>query len=154
MSFLSIPSVLPSIALCSCCLSGLLTRAFLIIFVVGCLVNVPATCWCISGKDLHRQVYVRPTSPGTDPMTPGAWQDGVPILKSLVWLDPETFQRKRESNPGSSALEADALTTRPTRRPLNTDNNKNNNNSNDNNDNDNDDDNNNNNDDDVKWWWW
>ena len=29
---------------------------------------------------------------------------------------PETFQRrKRESNPGSSALESDALTTRPTK---------------------------------------
>ena len=42
---------------------------------------------------------------------------GVPIFKSLVRLDPENSpRRKRESNPGSSALEADALTTRPTRR--------------------------------------
>ena len=29
---------------------------------------------------------------------------------------PEKSRRKRDSNPGSSALEADALTTRPTRR--------------------------------------
>ena len=31
-----------------------------------------------------------PTSPSTDPITPGAWQvaTGVPIFKSLVWLDP------------------------------------------------------------------
>ena len=29
---------------------------------------------------------------------------------------PKKSRRKRDSNPGSSALEADALTTRPTRR--------------------------------------
>ena len=27
---------------------------------VGCLLNVPATCQCISGTDLHRQFYVLP----------------------------------------------------------------------------------------------
>ena len=56
-----------------------------------------------------------PTSLSADPITPGAWQGstGVPILKSLLWLDPE---KKRDLNPGSSSLEADALTTRPTRR--------------------------------------
>ena len=60
-----------------------------------------------------------PTSPSADPITPGAWQGSHwsanfevtgmtrPRKKSL---------RKRDSNPGSSALEADALTTRPTRR--------------------------------------
>ena len=37
---------------------------------------------------------------------------GVPIFKSLVFLDPEKSRRKRDSNPGSSAPEADALTTR------------------------------------------
>ena len=37
----------------------------------------------------------------------------VPVLKSLVWLDPEKSWRKRESNPRSSALKANALTTRP-----------------------------------------
>ena len=41
---------------------------------------------------------------------------GVPVFKSLVWLDPEKSRRKRDANPGSSALEADALTTRPARR--------------------------------------
>ena len=41
---------------------------------------------------------------------------GVPILKSLVWLDLEKSQPKQESNPGSSALEMGTLTTRSTRR--------------------------------------
>ena len=44
------------------------------------------------------------TSPSSDPITPGAWQ-GSQLLSH--WYD---------STPGSSALEADALTTRPTRR--------------------------------------
>ena len=41
---------------------------------------------------------------------------GVPIFKSLVWLDPGKSHRKWDSNTGSSALEADTLTTRPTRQ--------------------------------------
>ena len=58
------------------------------------------------------------TSPSTDPITPGAWQGttGVPILSHWYDLTSEKSRRKRESSPGSSALEADALTTRPTRR--------------------------------------
>ena len=47
---------------------------------------------------------------------PGRVATGVPIFKSLIWLDPEKFQHKRDSNPGSSAPKADVLTTRPTRR--------------------------------------
>ena len=54
-----------------------------------------------------------PTSPSTDPIMPGA---GVPIFKSLVWLDPEKSRRKRDLNSGPSAPKADALTTRPPRR--------------------------------------
>ena len=59
-----------------------------------------------------------PTSPSTDPKTPGAWQDShwSANFKSLVWLDPKKSRRKRDSNPGSSAPEVDALTTRPGRR--------------------------------------
>ena len=60
------------------------------------LLNVPTTCKCISGTDLLRQFDVlhtevevadqtfhltqsqytdtRPTSPSTDPITPGTWQ--------------------------------------------------------------------------------
>ena len=38
-------------------------------------------------------------------------------MKSLVWLDPEKSRRKQDSNPASSAPEADALTTWPTKRP-------------------------------------
>ena len=76
--------------------------------LVGWLLHVPATCECISGTDLlnctccHAETEVAgqtfhltqsqytdtgPTSPSTDPITPGAWQGtvtGMPILKSLV----------------------------------------------------------------------
>ena len=31
-----------------------------VILFVGCLLNIPATCECISGTDLLRQVYVLP----------------------------------------------------------------------------------------------
>ena len=68
------------------------------------------------------------TSPGHSILTPcqpvpaltlslqasGRVATGAPILKSLVRLDPEKSRRKRDSNPGFSAPEADALTTRPT----------------------------------------
>ena len=59
---------------------------------VGWLLNVSATCQCISGTDLLWQIYALPhwdrscrsnsptdtgpTSPSTDHITPGAWQDG------------------------------------------------------------------------------
>ena len=59
-----------------------------------------------------------PTSPSTDPkiQAPGRVAIGVPIFNSLVWLNPEKSWWKRDSNPGSSALEADTLTTRLTRQ--------------------------------------
>ena len=60
-----------------------------------------------------------PTGPSADPKTPGAWQGShwSPIFLSH-WNDstPKKSRCKRDSNPGPSALEADALTTRPTRR--------------------------------------
>ena len=56
-----------------------------------------------------------PTSPSTDPITPGQ-----PLECQFLshWYDstPEKSQLKRDSNPESSALEVDALTTKPTRR--------------------------------------
>ena len=63
----------------------------------------------------------RPTGPSTDPImrSPGRVATWVPVFKSLVWLDPQKIRRKRDSNPWSSALKADALTIRPTRRSLN-----------------------------------
>ena len=93
------------------------------------LLNVPATCECISGTDLLRQFYVLPhwdshsiLTPGrTFPtlilyrQAPGRVATGVPIFKSMVWLDPEKSRCKCDSNLGSSALKADAITTRPTR---------------------------------------
>ena len=59
-----------------------------------------------------------PTSPSTDPIAPGAWQGSHWSANFLShWYDstPEKSGRKPDSNPGPSALEADALTTRPTR---------------------------------------
>ena len=50
------------------------------------------------------------------PQAPGRVATGVPILSH--WYD-STLKKswhKQDSNPGSSAVEADALTTRPTRR--------------------------------------
>ena len=47
---------------------------------------------------------------------PGRVATGVPIFKSLVSVDPEKSWRKWDLNPGSSALEVDALTTKPPRR--------------------------------------
>ena len=53
-----------------------------------------------------------PTSPSADLITPGAWQ-GKPLECQFLshWYDstPKKSRRKRDSNPGSSALEADAL---------------------------------------------
>ena len=70
------------------------------VVIVCWLFNVPATCKCISGTDLLRQFYVLPH-----------WD------RSCSKTRPQKYpRRKRDSNLGSSALEADALTTRPTRR--------------------------------------
>ena len=60
-----------------------------------------------------------PTSPSADPVTPGAWQGSrwsANFYVTGMTRPREKSRRKRDSNPGSSALEADALTTRPTRR--------------------------------------
>ena len=60
-----------------------------------------------------------PTSPKADPITPGVWQSShweCQFLSYWYVSTREISRRKRELNPGPSALEADALTTRPTRR--------------------------------------
>ena len=59
------------------------------------------------------------TSPSADPIMPGAWQGShwsANFLSHWYDLTPKKSRRKRDSNPGPSALEADVLTTRPTRR--------------------------------------
>ena len=61
----------------------------------------------------------RPTSPSTDPITPGVWQGSHWSANFEVTGMTRPLKKswhKQDSNPGSSALEADALTTRPTRR--------------------------------------
>ena len=55
------------------------------------------------------------TSPSTDPITPGTWKGSNWSAKFYVAGITRPW-RKQESNLGSSALEADALSTRPTRR--------------------------------------
>ena len=61
----------------------------------------------------------RPTSPSADPITPGAWQGShwnANFEVTGMTRTSKKSRRKRDSNLGSSALEADALTTWPTRR--------------------------------------
>ena len=79
----------------------------------------------VAGQTFHltqsQYTDTGPTSLSTDPLTPGAWQGGHWSDNFLShWYDstPEKYRRKRDSNPGSSALEAHALTTRPTRRSI------------------------------------
>ena len=60
-----------------------------------------------------------PTSPSADPITPGAWQGShwsANFEVTGMTRPRKKSRRKRDSNPGPPALEADALTTRPTRR--------------------------------------
>ena len=60
-----------------------------------------------------------PTIPSADPITPGAWQGShwsANFEVTGMTRPRKKSRRKRDSNPGSSTLEADALTTRPTRR--------------------------------------
>ena len=100
-----------------------------------------ATCSCISGMDLLRQFTcchtsievadqtfhltqsqftdTGPTSPSTDPITPGAWQGShwSASFEVTGMTQPQKSPcRKWDSNPGSSALQADALTTNLTRQ--------------------------------------
>ena len=59
-----------------------------------------------------------PTSSSPDPITPGAWQGSHWSANFEVTgmnRPRKKSRRKRDSNPGPSSLEADALTTRPTR---------------------------------------
>ena len=62
-----------------------------------------------------------PTSPSADPITPGAWQGShwsANVEVTGMTRPRKKSRRKRDSNPGPSALEADASTTGPTRRLL------------------------------------
>ena len=121
-------------SVCSC-------KSFLGFFFFW-LLNIPATCLYISQGQICSDGYMcchivmqvacqtfylishSILTPGQpvpaltiQRQVPGRAATGVPILKSLVWLNPEKFPcRKRESNPGSAALKADALTTGLTRQ--------------------------------------
>ena len=97
---------------------------------VGGLLNVSATCRHteieVADPTFHltqsQYTDTGPTSPSTDSITPGVWHGSHWSVNFFShWYDstPEKSRRKRESNPGSSALEADALTTRPTRQSRN-----------------------------------
>ena len=95
---------------------------------VGWLLNVPATCddftCCHTEIKIADQTFyltqsqytdTGPTNSSADRIMPGAWQ-GSQFLSHWYDSTPKKFRRKRNSNPGSSAFEADALTTRPTKR--------------------------------------
>ena len=80
---------------CVCCSRTIQAK---VCWLLACLLNVPVTCYCISGTDLLRQLgYTRchteievadptfylthsqytdsgPTSPSTNPIMPGSWQ--------------------------------------------------------------------------------
>ena len=83
------------------------------------------TCCHTEMEDAHQTFYLtqskytdtRLTSPSADPISPGEWQDShwSAIFFFSHWCDSTRKIPKRESNPGSSAIEADALTTRPTK---------------------------------------
>ena len=110
-----------------------------VMLFVGCF-NIPATCSCISRQmcsdkfmccnteiEVADQTFyltqpqytdTGPTSPSTDPITPGPWQCShwMAILKS-VWPDLEKSSWcKGELNPRSFTLVADALTARWVKR--------------------------------------
>ena len=59
-----------------------------------------------------------PTSPSADPIMPGAWHGSHWSANFEVtgMTQPEKSHCKRDSNPGFSTFEADALTTRITRQ--------------------------------------
>ena len=61
-----------------------------------------------------------PTSPSADAITPGDGRvaTGVPIFKSLVWLDPEKIPAQAGFEPGIFRSRGGRLTTRPARRSL------------------------------------
>ena len=74
--------------------------------------------WCHTEIEVADQTFhltqsqytdTGPTSHRADSITPGRVATGVPIFKST----PKKSPRKRDSKPGSSALEADALTLTP-----------------------------------------
>ena len=110
-----------------CLLVGCLTSQQHASLSQGRICSDNATCWQteteVADQTFYlthaRYTYTGLTSPSADPITLGAWQ-GIHWRAIFLshWYDstPEKSRRKRDLNPGSSALEADALTTRPTRR--------------------------------------
>ena len=120
-----------------CALLLLLVVVLLLLLLLGCFTSqqhasgsqgriCSDNCtYCHTEKEVSDQTFsltqsqytvTGPTSPSTDPITPGAWQGQF----GSHWCDStaKESRRKRDSNPGSSALEANALTTRPTRRSI------------------------------------
>ena len=84
------------------------------------------TCWHIGIEVADQTVYLTQsqytdtgrTSPSADTITPGTRQGNHygANVEVTGWLDPDKSRCKWDSNPGSSALAADALTTKLTRR--------------------------------------
>ena len=117
------------------------TRSTLPSFFVGCLTSLQHASvsqgWicsnnfmcCHTDTEVADQTYISPSHSiltlgrpvpvlTLQRQVPGRVATGAPILKSLVWLDPEKSWHKRDFNPRSSVLEVDALTTRTMRQSL------------------------------------
>ena len=66
------------------------------VLFAGWLLNVPATCKCISGMDLLRQLYVLPQrnrySDQTFPLTQSQYTDTRPISPSIDLITPGAWQ--------------------------------------------------------------
>ena len=106
-----------------CLLVGCLTSQQHASVSQGRICSDKSTC-CLTEREVADQTFYPTqsqytdtglTSPSADPILPGVWHWSANFYKSLVWLNPEKSCHKRDSNPRSSALEVDVLTTRPTR---------------------------------------
>ena len=114
-------------AVCVCLLVGCLTSQQQASVSQGRICSDNFTCCHTEIEVADPTVYrtqsqytdTGPTSPSADPITPGAWQGShwsANFEVTGMTRPRKKSRRKRDSNPGPSALEADALTTRPTRR--------------------------------------
>ena len=112
--------------------TGKKSQRGLLLLIVGCVTSkqharvsqgriCSDNCTCcyteieVADQTFHLTQYTDtgPTSPSTDPITPGAWQGGVNFSVTGMTRPRKKSRLMRDSNPGSSTLEVDALTTRP-----------------------------------------
>ena len=98
-----------------CLLGGWLTSQQHASVSQGRICSDKFTC-CHTETEVADQTFVSP-SPSSDPITSGAWQGShwSASFYVTVMTRPRKIPSQADSNPGSFAPEADALTTRPAR---------------------------------------